>query len=86
MFSLQAPDVVVFPESTEEVSMVAKLCSENATPMIPFGTGTGMEGGVTAIKVRPLQSEACSVKARARNCVTLDHWGISGWPRLELRI
>ena len=29
-----------------------RLCNKEKIPMIPFGTGTGLEGGVTAVKVR----------------------------------
>ncbi|KAK0041448.1 D-lactate dehydrogenase mitochondrial [Biomphalaria pfeifferi] len=43
------PDVVVFAESVEQVSKVAKLCNENKVPLIPFGSGTGLEGGVNAL-------------------------------------
>ena len=43
-------DLVVWPRSTEEVSAVARLCFENRFPMIPFGTGTGFESGVCAVK------------------------------------
>lgn len=49
--SSMPPDVVVFPSSTEEVSLVAKVCTEMKAPMIPFGTGTGMEGGVICDQV-----------------------------------
>ena len=42
------PDIVVFPQNTEQVSKCAKLCYDNDIPMIPFGTGTGLEGGVIA--------------------------------------
>ena len=45
-------DAVVFPRNTEEVSEVVKLCNANNVPMVPFGTGTGLEGGVTAVEVR----------------------------------
>jgi len=43
-------DLVVWPRSTEEVSAIARLCFENRFPMIPFGTGTGFESGVCAVK------------------------------------
>ncbi len=45
------PDVVIFPESTDQVSNCACLCNEHTTPIIPFGTGTGLEGGITATQV-----------------------------------
>jgi FAD/FMN-containing dehydrogenase len=44
-------DLVVFPTNREEVSQVAKLCYENDVPMVPYGTGTGLEGGIVALKV-----------------------------------
>ena len=45
----QPPDAVVFPETTEEVSEVVKVCAAHRCPIIPFGTGTAVEGGVVAI-------------------------------------
>nr|XP_022345281.1 probable D-lactate dehydrogenase, mitochondrial isoform X1 [Crassostrea virginica] len=44
------PQVVAFPESVEQVSGVAKLCNEHRVPLIPFGSGTGLEGGINAIR------------------------------------
>jgi len=35
---------VVFPISNEEVSSIAKLCNYHKVPIIPFGTGTSLEG------------------------------------------
>lgn len=49
------PDVVVFPRCLEEVSALAKVCHDQNLPIIPFGTGTGLEGGVGAVKVRKCQ-------------------------------
>jgi len=44
----QAPDAVVFPHSTEEVSEIVKTCAAHKVPVIPFGTGTSLEGHVNA--------------------------------------
>tara|TARA_B100001250_G_scaffold271154_1_gene234060 strand:- start:461 stop:1834 length:1374 start_codon:yes stop_codon:yes gene_type:complete len=35
---------VVFPETNEEVSKILKLCNTNKVPVVPFGTGTSLEG------------------------------------------
>ena len=37
---------VVFPETNEEVAKILKLCNEHKTPVVPFGTGTSLEGHV----------------------------------------
>ena len=37
---------VVFPETNEEVSQLLKLCNEHKIPVVPFGTGTPLEGHV----------------------------------------
>lgn len=44
------PDMVVFAQSTEEVSQIVKLAAEHNIPVIPFGTGTSLEGHVNAIE------------------------------------
>ena len=44
-----APDVVVFADSTAEVAQVAALCHRRGVPLIAFGTGTSLEGQITAI-------------------------------------
>ncbi len=38
------PDVVVFPESTEDVQAVVRYAAERNIPVVPYGTGTGLEG------------------------------------------
>jgi len=44
------PDVVVYPETNEEVAAIAKRCYDNYIPIIPFGTGTSLEGHVAALE------------------------------------
>jgi uncharacterized protein YhfF len=43
------PDAVAFPESTEEVSEIVKICAQHEVPIIPFGSGSGLEGHVVAL-------------------------------------
>jgi D-lactate dehydrogenase (cytochrome) len=45
-----APDAVAFAQSTEEVAAIVSLCAGYKTPVIPFGTGTSLEGHVAALK------------------------------------
>ncbi|MEP1932840.1 MAG: FAD-linked oxidase C-terminal domain-containing protein [Roseibium sp.] len=44
----QPPDAVVFVQSTEEVAEVVQTCARYKVPIIPFGTGTSLEGQVNA--------------------------------------
>ena len=43
------PDGVAFANSTEEVSAIVKICARHKLPIIPFGTGTSLEGGIAAL-------------------------------------
>lgn len=43
------PGAVVFAHSTEEVSDIVKICAAHKVPVIPYGTGTSLEGHVGAI-------------------------------------
>ncbi|GBD43052.1 putative FAD-linked oxidoreductase [bacterium HR40] len=44
------PDLVVFPDSTDEVVEVARACHQAGVPLVPFGTGTSLEGHVAAVQ------------------------------------
>ena len=37
---------VVFPETNEEVSKILSICNDHKIPVVPFGTGTSLEGNV----------------------------------------
>ncbi|VDP01930.1 unnamed protein product [Soboliphyme baturini] len=55
-FKEMLPEAVTFPSSVEEISAIVKLCNEHRVPVVPFGTGTGLIGGVTV----------------NRSCITVD--------------
>ena len=42
------PDAVAFAESAEEVAEIVKVCARHVIPIIPFGTGTSLEGHIAA--------------------------------------
>ena len=44
----QSPDGVVFAQSNEDVTEIVKICATHKVPIIPFGTGTSLEGHVNA--------------------------------------
>ena len=44
----EPPDAVVYPQSVEDVQRLAHICGANRVPVIPFGSGTSIEGQVNA--------------------------------------
>lgn len=44
------PDVVVIPESEEEVKKIVKICYEEDIPVTPRGAGSGYTGGALPVK------------------------------------
>jgi D-lactate dehydrogenase (cytochrome) len=49
-FDPMLPDAVVFAHSTEEVAAIVTLCSQYDVPVIPFGTGSSLEGHLLAVR------------------------------------
>src|ERR1700741_3819259 len=43
-----APDVVVFPTSTDDVRAIMQVAARHHAPVIPFGIGSSLEGHVNA--------------------------------------
>ncbi len=44
----EAPDAVVFAESTQDCVEIMGICASFRMPLIPFGTGTSLEGHINA--------------------------------------
>src|ERR1700727_3820876 len=70
----QPPDAVVFPQATEEVQEIVRLCAAHRVPVIGFGAGTSLEGQVNAprggicLDFRDMNS-VIAVHAEALDCV-----------------
>lgn len=47
--AVHAPDAVAFVRTTEEVAAIVAACGRRKVPVIPFGTGTSLEGHVAAL-------------------------------------
>ncbi|HEY1025374.1 MAG TPA: FAD-linked oxidase C-terminal domain-containing protein [Sphingobacteriaceae bacterium] len=43
------PEIVVKPQTTEQVSQLLKLCNEHVIPVTPRGGGTGLSGGALPV-------------------------------------
>ncbi len=48
MAPVLAPDAVVWPETTAEISDIVTVCAAAGVPVIAFGAGTSLEGHVSA--------------------------------------
>jgi glycolate oxidase subunit GlcD len=44
------PDIVVFPQTTEEVAQIVRVANEYGIPFLPRGAGTGLSGGALAVE------------------------------------
>ena len=44
------PDIIAYPETTQEVAELVRFAMETKTPVIPFGAGTSLEGHTAALK------------------------------------
>ena len=45
----QPPAAVVFPETTDEVVEIVRICAAHRCPITPFGAGTAVEGNFTPV-------------------------------------
>jgi glycolate oxidase subunit GlcD len=44
------PDVVVFPQTAEQVAQIVRVANEYRIPFVPRGAGTGLSGGAVAME------------------------------------
>jgi len=44
------PEAVAFAKCNEEVTEIVRICAQHQKPIIPFGTGTSLEGHVAALQ------------------------------------
>ena len=44
------PDAVAFPETTQEVSQILKVCSQHGCPVVPYGVGSSLEGHIVPVQ------------------------------------
>ncbi len=49
-FPVLPPDAVVFAETNDDVAETVAVCAAHKVPVIPFGTGTSLEGHIGAIE------------------------------------
>lgn len=49
-FPVTPPDAVLSPETTEEVAEAVRICAAHGCPIIPYGTGTSLEGAQLAMQ------------------------------------
>ena len=70
----QPPDAVVYPQSTADVQDIVRICAAHRVPVIPFGTGSSLEGHVNApqggvsVDVRDM-NKVLAVHAEDLDCV-----------------
>src|ERR671937_1669056 len=44
------PDAVVYPTSNEEAAAIVRVCARHRAPIVPFGSGSSLEGHVQALQ------------------------------------
>lgn len=49
-FPFLPPDAVAYPETTEEVAEIVRICAEHGCPVVPWGVGTSLEGHALALR------------------------------------
>lgn len=73
------PDVVVKPESAEEVARILKLANEEKIPVTPRGAGTGLSGGCVPVSsgiLLSLENMNKILEIDKENCVAVLEPGV----------
>jgi D-lactate dehydrogenase (cytochrome) len=78
------PDAVAFPNSTEDVAAIVRICAKFGAPIIPFGEGTSLEGHVAALEGGICISLANMKKIVAVNAADMDVTVQAGVTRKQL--
>ena len=74
------PEAVVFCENTEEVAAVVKLAAAHRVPVIPYGTGTSLEGHLLAVQGGvsiDLSRMACVLRLNAEDLTVTVQAGVT---------
>jgi glycolate oxidase len=61
------PDLVVLPESAEQVQRIVRTCYEEGIPFVARGSGTGLSGGAL-----PVEAGILIVMSRMRKVLEVD--------------
>jgi D-lactate dehydrogenase (cytochrome) len=80
------PSAILTPKSNEDIVQIIKLCNKYHIPLIPFGTGTSVEGHVSALNPNSVSLDMKEFKF-IDNCDSLQDPCIkvgAGVTRLEL--
>lgn len=76
------PGAVAYPESTEEVSRLVRLCREYGVPLVPYGGGTGVVGGALpsgGSLVVDLKKMNRLLEVDGKNLLARVQAGMNGW-------
>jgi len=76
------PGAVAYPESTEEVSRLLKLCYLHGVPVVPYGGGTGVVGGALPCRgalVVDLKKMNRLLEVREEDLLARVQAGMNGW-------
>lgn len=86
---------MLFPRTIEEVQQIAKLCNHYRVPIVPYGSGTSLEGTHpreysrmsrprNSLEVYDNASHAGHTSPMQRGCVTVDFSQMKALVKLHL--